>query len=131
MRKLLAGWMVVPALVVMGGCASTSSSLATSAERLERSTYELERDADESRVREDARELYEQTRDFRRALADRRADRDDIRDAFSDVSRSYHSLRDEVERSRDDDAERDFEAVTSAYLDIEREVGRRDSYARD
>lgn len=127
----LAGWMVACAMVAMAGCASTSSSLATSAERLERSTYELERDANESRVREDARELYEQTRDFRRALADHRADRDDVREAFEDVSRSYHALRDEVERSTDRDTERDFAAVTNAYLDIEREVGRRDRYARD
>jgi hypothetical protein len=52
------------------------------------------------------------------------------------LSRHYHALRDEVDRSRDRDAELDFKPVTEAYLDVEREMrrvgdGDRDRVARD
>ncbi len=78
-----------------------------------------------------------EARDFRRTLEDRRADDDDVEDAFRDLSARYHALRDEVERSRDRDAELDFKPVTEAYLDVEREMRRvdgrerRDRVARD
>ena len=58
-------------------------------------------------------------------------DRRDVREAFDDVSQIYHSLRDEVERSRDRATDRYFEPVTNAYLDIEREIGRSDIDRRD
>jgi hypothetical protein len=137
-RAFSAGWMVATALFLAAACSTTGGSLSSSAERLERSSYALERNAygdRDSGFRRDAVALAEEARDFRRTLADSRADNEDIRDAFSDVSRTYHELRDEVERSRSTEAERDFRPVTDAYLDVEREMGRngerRDRYARD
>lgn len=137
-RAFSAGWMVATALFLAAACSTTGGSLSSSAERLERSSYALERNVygdRDSGFRRDAVALAEEARDFRRTLADSRADREDVRDAFSDVSRTYHELRDEVERSGSTEAEREFRPVTDAYLDVEREMGRngerRDRYARE
>jgi hypothetical protein len=126
------------AAVALAGCATTHGSLASSAERLERSAVELQSDARDDGASgsysRDAQEFAAEARDFRRVLTDRDADEDDVEDAFRDLSGRYHALRDEVERSRDRDAELDFKQVTEAYLDVEREmrrVGDRDRYARD
>ncbi len=126
-----AAWLTIPVALAMAGCTTTNTGLSSSAQRLERSTEVMARNADDNGVRKDARSLYEETRDFRQTLADSRADRKDVREAFDDLSRSYHALRDEVEGSRDRETERDFDSVTSAYLDIEREINRSDRYARD
>lgn len=124
--------------LALGGCATTNGSLADSAERLERVSYAFQRDAnDDGNSREltlDARELADEARDFQRTLSDRRSDDRDVQQAFREVSRSYHSARDEVERSRGRDADRDFATVTDAYLDLERAmngVPRRDRLARE
>lgn len=126
-------------LMSIGGCATTGGSLSGSATRLERSAVALQEEArddgERSGYRADARELAEEARDFRRTVEDHRSSKEDVREAFSDVSKHYHAMRDEVERSRSRDAERDFQPVTAAYLDVEREMrsrdDRRDRYARD
>ena len=126
-------------LLSLGGCATTGGNLTSSATRLERSAYALQdeaRDDDKrSGFQRDARELAEEARDFRRTVEDRRSSHDDVNDAFGDVSRRYHAMRDEVERSRSREAEGEFRPVTEAYLDVEREMrsrdGKRDRYARD
>lgn len=127
------------AALVVGGCATTGGNLSNSAERLERSAYELHADSRNDRYAgssysRDAQELAQEARDFRNTIEDHRASDRDKREAFSDLSRQYHALRDDVERSRDREAEMDFKPVTDAYLDIEREMrryGERDRYARD
>ena len=125
------------AAVGFAGCATTGGNLTSSADRLERSAVELQRDARDdasSGYYRDAQEFANETHDFRRTLDDRRADRDDLQDAWRDLSGRYHALRDEVERSHDRNAEVDFKPVTEAYLDVEREMRRvadRDHYARD
>jgi hypothetical protein len=124
------------AAVGLSGCVTTHGNLATSAERLERSASELRADSrdESSDYYRDAQAFADESRDFRRTLEDRHADREDLNDAFRDLSGRYHALRDEVERSRDREAELDFKPVTEAYLDVEREmrrVGDRDRYARD
>ena len=125
------------AAVGLAGCVTTHGNLASSAERLERSASELQTDArsdDSSAYYRDAQEFASEARDFNRTVEDRRADGDDVQDAFRDLSSRYHALRDEVERSRDREAELDFKPVTEAYLDVEREMRRvddRDHYARD
>jgi DnaJ-class molecular chaperone with C-terminal Zn finger domain len=125
------------AAVGLAGCVTTHGNLESSAERLERSAVELQSDArndSSSGYYRDAQEFAAEARDFNRTLEDRRADREDVQDAFRDLSGRYHALRDEVERSRDREAELDFKPVTEAYLDVEREmrrVGDRDRYARD
>lgn len=126
-------------LMAVGGCATTGGNLSNSADRLERSAYALHDEAQDDNARSgfqrDARELAEEARDFRRTVEDRDASKEDVRDAFSDVSKRYHAMRDEVERSRSRVAEREFQPVTEAYLDVEREMrsrdDRRDRYARD
>ena len=129
--RMRAAWIALPLALSMAGCATMHTGLSSSAQRMERSSELMERNADDRGIREDARQLSAETRDFRETVADSKADRDDIRGAFDDLSRSYHSLRDEVEKSQDRESERDFDAVTSAYLDIEREINRSDRYARD
>ena len=125
------------AAVGFAGCVTTHGNLTSSADKLERSAVELQRDAradGSSGYYRDAQEFANEAHDFRRTLDDRRADRDDLQDAWRDLSGRYHSLRDEVERSHDRNAELDFKPVTEAYLDVEREmrrVGDRDHYARD
>jgi hypothetical protein len=119
--------------IAMAGCASTSGGLSSSAERLERASYTFERNSNEGGSYErDARDLAAEARDFNRTLKDRQADDRDVREAFQDLSRSYHAARDEVERERDREADRDFAAVTEAYLDVERAMNSsetRDRYA--
>ena len=142
--SLRTGLLASALAIGLAGCATTSGGLASSAERLERASYAFQRDAYEGRegrsYERDARSLAEEAKDFRMTLSDRRADDRDVRDAFQDLSRSYHAARDEVERdrSRDSasrDSAREFAAVTEAYLDVERAMNtsdaRRDRYARD
>ncbi|MET0987666.1 MAG: hypothetical protein ABW034_19905 [Steroidobacteraceae bacterium] len=109
------------------GCATTGTTLRSSAERLERSAYDLSdetRDADASGdYRRDARAFAEETRDFRRVVEDRDSDDRDIKKAFGDLSERYHALRDEAEDSSRAETRDDFRDVTEAYLDVEREVG--------
>jgi hypothetical protein len=125
-------------LMAVGGCATTGS-LTTSASRLERSAYALQEEANDSDVRSDfrrdARELAEETRDFRRVVEDRSSSKEDVHEAFEDVSKRYHAMRDEVEHDRDHETNAEFRDVTEAYLDVEREMrshdSRRDRLARD
>jgi hypothetical protein len=110
-------------LAALAGCATTHGNLTSSADRLERNSSEFARDArDESQAR-DARDLADQTHDFRRTVEDNRADKRDVDAAFEHLSRTYHGLRDEVERSDSSVARDDLKPVTDAYLDVEREMG--------
>jgi hypothetical protein len=122
-------------LIAVGGCATTGGGLSSSASRLERSTYALHDEAQDDDARSgfqrDAQELAEEAREFRRVVEDRSSDDDDVSDAFNDVSRRYHAMRDEVDRSRSREAESEFAPVTEAYLDVEREMRSRDGKDRD
>lgn len=138
MSTIAKSWLALPLAVALVGCATTSGGLSSSAERLERAAASFERDADESnegrRYENDARDLAAEARDFRETLKDRRADDGDVREAFRDLSQSYHAAREEVSRRGDREAEREFGAVTEAYLDLEREMNEaddRDRVARD
>jgi hypothetical protein len=139
MNTLLKGLIAIPTIAIaLAGCTTTSGGLSSSAERLERAATAFQRDANDDRearrAERDAGDLAAEARDFRETLADRRADDRDISDAFRDLSRSYHAARDEVERRHNRDTDRDFAAVTEAYLDVERAMNtteRRDRYARD
>lgn len=125
------------AALSLAGCVTTQGNLTSSAERLERTSEALRADSrndGSSAYYRDAQAFAEEARDFRRTLEDRDTDKDDLNGAFRDLSGRYHALRDEVERTRDRQAELDFKPVTEAYLDVEREmrrVGTRDRYARD
>lgn len=139
MSKPSSNWLIAATvgLMAVGGCVTTGGSLTSSATRLERSAYALQEEANDSDVRNDfrrdARELAEETREFRRVVEDRNSSKEDVHDAFADVSRHYHAMRDEVEDERDHEAKAEFRDVTEAYLDVEREMrdGRRDRLASD
>ena len=126
-------------LMAVGGCATTGGGLSSSATRLERNAYALQEEAQDDDARSgfqrDARELAEESREFRRTVEDRSSSKEDVREAFSDVSKRYHAMRDEVERSQSREAEQEFRPVTEAYLDVEREMRSRDDdrdrYASD
>ncbi|HWK52258.1 MAG TPA: hypothetical protein VNR40_20330 [Steroidobacter sp.] len=126
-------------LMALGGCATTGGSLSSSASRLESSAGALQAEARAGDARSgfqsDARELAAEARNFRRTVEDRDSSKEDVREAFNDVSKRYHAMRDEVERSQSREADRDFRPVTEAYLDVEREMRSRDSkrdrYASD
>jgi hypothetical protein len=128
----IAAAVTLSSIVLIGGCATTHGGLSSSADRLERNAETLARNADDDYSR-DARELADQAQDFRQAVQDRRADDGDIRSEFEKLSREYHALRDEIDRSDSREAQMDFRAVTEAYLDIEREMSEydRDRYASD
>jgi hypothetical protein len=134
MAKRLGLTIAALAAVGLAGCASTQGNLASSAERLERSADELRADARDDSASggyyRDAQAFADESRDFRRALDDRHADRGDVKAAFRELSDRYHALRDEVEHSSDREAERDFQPVTEAYLDVEREMRRYDEHDR-
>lgn len=127
-------WMSVILACSVAGCVTTDGVLTSSAQRLEHSTYNLYDEARaegvSDRYSRDAQELAEEARDFRHTLSDRNADDEDVQEAFHDLSRSYHALRDDVERSRSAAVDREFKPVTQAYLDIEREMRGR-GYGRD
>lgn len=119
--------------VTAAACATTGGSLMNSAERLERSSSELSDDArrEGGDYARDAQALAAEARDFRRVIEDRDSDEDDVRDAFRDLSERYHALRDEADDA-DADNRGEFNDVTEAYLDIEREMrSDRSRLARD
>ena len=123
------------AFVILSGCATTHGSLPSSADRLQRNADVLARNAhDDSDFARDAHELATEAHDFRLAVTDRRADDRDVKDAFERLSKDYHAVRDNVDRTHSRQAEIDLRPVTDAYLDIERAVGgypASDRYARD
>jgi hypothetical protein len=114
-------------LLALTGCATTGGTLSDAASRLDRATDrfydEVRSDSRTSGLERDAAELAEAAQDFNRDVKER-AERDELRDRFERVASRYHELRDEFsdERpasSRDRSA---FDDVTSAYLDLEREL---------
>jgi hypothetical protein len=127
------GWLTASLMAMaLTGCATTHGGLDTSADRLDRNAQAFAQDSEEAprgyaektTYTEDARDFADRAHEFRRTVEDRGdADDRDVKDAFEELSRSYHALRDDVERSDDRDASRDLHPVTQAYLDVEDEMG--------
>jgi hypothetical protein len=69
-----------------------------------------------------AGELADRAYEFRRTAEDRSARDAEVKESFERLSRSYHALRDEVERSDSREARIDLKPVTESYLDVEREM---------
>jgi hypothetical protein len=114
------------------GCVTTHGSLSSSADRLERASLTLAEDAREAPPTADyvsasysreARALADRAHDFRVTVEDRHAVDRDVRASFEQLSRRYHDLRDEIERSEGGRTQADLRQVTEAYLDVEREMG--------
>jgi hypothetical protein len=122
--------LAVSALLGLVGCVETRGSLTNSADRLEHNANALARDAVDVRARDypagfarDAHALADDAHEFRNTAEDRRASDADVKAAFERVSRSYHLVRDEVDRSDSREAQADLQPVTEAYLDVERGMG--------
>ncbi len=128
-----AGWFMASLMAVaLAGCATTRhGGLDHSADRLDRNAQAFAQDAEEAPrgytdsagYTEDARDFANRAHEFRRTVEDSGADKTDVRASFDELSRSYHSLRDDVERSGDENARRDMQPVTQAYLDVEDDMG--------
>lgn len=119
------------ALLALGGCVSTRSNLADSAERLEHNANALAHDTDRLPAgsdfprgyTRDTEQLADDARRFRHVAEDRDATDGDVKVAFKRVSQSYHAVRDDVEHSDSREARSDLKPVTDAYLDLENQVG--------
>lgn len=128
-----AAWLTAALMAVaLAGCATTRhGGLDHSAARLDRNAQALAQDSEEAprgyaertSYTEDARDFADRAHEFRRTVEDDSADKQDVRASFDELSRSYHALRDDVERSGDEDARRDMRPVTQAYLDVEDDMG--------
>lgn len=127
------GWLTASLMAVaLAGCATTRhGGLDRSADRLDRNAQALAEDAREAprgyaentSYSEDARDFADRAHEFDRAVEDHSADNRDVRASFDELSRSYHALRDDIERSGNEDARRDMRPVTQAYLDVEDDMG--------
>ncbi|MGH8179405.1 MAG: hypothetical protein ACRETR_00340, partial [Steroidobacteraceae bacterium] len=127
-----AGWLTASLMVIaLAGCATTRhGGLDSSADRLDRNAQDFAQDSTEAPrgydentgYTDDARDFADRAHEFRRTVEDREdadtSDRD-VKTAFDELSRSYHALRDDVQRSGNPDARRDMQPVTQAYLDVE------------
>ncbi len=127
-----AGWLTASLMAVaLAGCATTHGGLNSSADRLDRNAQAFAQDAGEAPhgyaantgYTEDARDFADRAHEFRRTVQDEGGDTRDAKASFDALSRSYHALRDDVERSGDGDARHDLQPVTQAYLDVEDNMG--------
>ena len=115
-------------LVLLSACVTTRVDLTSSADRLERNAHamaqDVRADADyPSGFSRDAHALADDARDFRHAVEDHGANDSDVRHAFERVSKSYHAVRDDADRSDSRTAREDLRPVTDAYLDLEKAMG--------
>jgi hypothetical protein len=120
-------------VMALTGCATTRhGGLDSSANRLDRNaqafaedSQEAPRGYDESTgYTADARDFADRAHEFRRAVEDRDdTEGRDVKASFDELSRSYHALRDDVERAGNPDARRDMQPLTQAYLDVEDNMG--------
>lgn len=126
------GWLTASLMAVaLAGCATTHGGLNSSADRLDRNAQAFAQDAQEaprgydenSSYTREAQDFADRAHEFRRTVEERGTDRRDLGASFDDLSRSYHSLRDDVERSGNRQARRDLQPVTQAYLDVEDNMG--------
>lgn len=119
------------AMVLVGCATARHGGLDRSADRLDRNAQALAQDSQEAprgysentSYAEDARDFADRAHEFNRTVEDHGTRDRDVRASFDELSRSYHALRDDVERSGDDDARRDMQPVTQAYLDVEDDMG--------
>jgi hypothetical protein len=133
MTAARAGWLTASLMAVaLAGCATTRhGGLDRSADRLDRNAQAFAQDSEEAPrgysentgYTEDARDFAARAHEFNRTVEDHSADDRDVKASFDELSRSYHALRDDVERSGDEAARRDMHPVTQAYLDVEDNMG--------
>lgn len=121
------------AVVALCGCVETRSNLTSAADRLDHNASAMARDTRDLPAADtedypagylrDMRQLADDAHEFRDTAAEHGASDTDTKRAFKHLSRSYLTVRDEVEHSDSREARRDLKPVTDAYLDVEREMG--------
>lgn len=126
------GWLTAALMALaLAGCATTHGDLNSSADRLDQNAQAFAEDSAEAPrgysestgYEEDARDFADRAHEFRRTVENEGGDDSDVRASFDELSRSYHALRDDVQRSDDRDARHDLRPVTQAYLDVEDDMG--------
>jgi hypothetical protein len=125
-------WLV---LVPLASCGTTHGRMIRAADRLERNAdafdsdtrYEPDPTYSASGYFRDAREFIEEAHDFRQTV-DSAGDQGVIF-AYEHLWRSYHALRDEVDRLHSRQARADLKPVTEAFVDVQRIVKNAYSYA--
>jgi hypothetical protein len=128
-----ARWLTASLMAVaLAGCATSrhggldysADRLDTNAQAFAQNAAEAPRGYDENTsYTEDARDFADRAHEFHHAVEDPDADKHDVRASFDELSRSYHALRDDVQRSDSDYARRELAPVTQAYLDVEDDMG--------
>jgi hypothetical protein len=123
------------AFALLAGCATTHIRTASGAERLERSAeafvaracHDPNAGCATTRYLPAARAFADRAQGFGRTVHG--AGDQDVVLAYKRLWRSYHTLRDEVDRSRDRQARADLKPVTRAFVDVELLVKNGYSYA--
>ena len=122
-------------VALLAGCTTTQTRTVNAAERLERSAeafaaatcHEPSAGCSTNRYLPAARAFADQARRFEQTLQS--AGDQEVVLAFERLWRSYHSLRDEVDRSRDRQARAELRPVTRTFIDVQRYVKNGYSYA--
>lgn len=133
MKLRTAGWLTASLMAVaLAGCATTRhGGLDHSAARLDENAQAFAQDAQEAPrgydentgYTADAQDFADRAHQFHRTVEEEGADSRDAKASFDDLSRSYHTLRDDVEHSDSQAARSDLQPVTRAYLDVEDDMG--------
>jgi hypothetical protein len=121
--------------VPLASCATTQGRMIRAADRLERnaeafdSATRYEADPTQSAPGDfrGAREFVEQAHDFRQTV-DTAGDQEVVF-AFEHLWRSYHALRDQIDRLHSRQARAHLKSVTEAFVDVQRIVKNGYSYA--
>jgi hypothetical protein len=129
--RILAMTLASTAALALCGCMTARSSLTNSAVNLDRSADALARTVSDAppgdtsdRYNRDVQALAEDAHAFRRTAEGHAASDADVRAAFDRVSRDYHAVRDDVDRSDSRTARDNLHPVTQSYLDVERDMSR-------
>jgi hypothetical protein len=121
---------VVALTAALAGCVFIQGSkLTRSADRLQHNAHALGHDALEDNsgtdpgYARDAEILAADTRRFRETLSAKSASDQDVKVAFERVSYSYQVVHDDIQRLGSHEIEKSLRPVTTAYQDVQSEVG--------
>jgi len=132
--------LVSVALAVMSGCATTSHSsptaaadrgnLSTAADRLAANTNMFAQATDnapglgpsgDASYARDAHSLADQAQDFRRAAASN-AEQGDLKAQFDELSRTYQTVKQEVDHSDSQWTKNNWRSVSAAYAELANQI---------
>jgi len=114
-----------------GTSRASRANVAGTADRLEQDADLLARDSAEAPARgdyasssaRDTHQLAMDSHELRRTVEDRDSSDAAVQAAFDRVSRSFHAVRDEVNHTDTEAAQRDFHPVATDYRDLRNDLG--------